>query len=200
MQLPSCASVPCRTIPLMYRGFTVGVMLAAILTGCGAPETTNGAATVTVTVTAQPGGDAPVASGASGASPTGQSVVGSAQTTDAGAKVTPLTYESPPTRPVDSDRFSDVQRWAVVDAELCAGAESINKTGYGFSLIDAEHREYRAYDSTAQPFEPTIRGGDLAPGECARGYVNFSLPEGVQIVAVRWEYPGDGGPFRWALK
>jgi hypothetical protein len=181
----------------MYRGFTVAVALVAILTGCSPSATTAGTTTVTVTA---PQANAPLPNSAGSTTPNEQAAVGEAQTTSAGAKITPLTFESPPTRPVDSDRFPDVQNWAVVDAELCAGTESINKTGYGFSLIDADHREYRAYDSTAQPFEPTIRTGDLAPGECARGYVNYELPEGIQIVAVRWEYPGDGGPLRWAVK
>jgi hypothetical protein len=90
----------------------------------------------------------------------------------------------------------------VLDAELCAGPRStLTKTGYGFSLIDAENREYKDYDWTSQPFKPQIGGtGDLAPGECARGYVNFALAEGVRIVAIRWDYPGGGGPLRWALQ
>jgi serine/threonine protein kinase, bacterial len=127
-------------------------------------------------VTSTPSASAP---GTTTTEPTQQqAVLGESRTTSVGVRATPFTLENPTTREPDPDfaRFEDPRPWAVVDAELCAGAEPIAKTGYGFTLVDAENREHKAYDSTLQPFEPTINGGNLAPGECARGYVNFELP------------------------
>jgi len=126
----------------------------------------------------------------------------SCQTNPAGVKATPFTLENPTARQPVSDftRNADPRPWAVLDAELCAGSKALVKTGYGFTLVDAQGREYKSYDSTLQPFEPTISGGDLSPGECTRGYVNYELPDGVEIVAVRWDYPGGGGPLRWTLQ
>jgi hypothetical protein len=133
--------------------------------------------------------------------PASQGVVGQPQVTSLGVKATPITFENPTARQPDFVSHEGPRPWALLDAELCAGPRStLTKTGYGFSLIDAENREYREYDSSPQPFKPQIDGGDLAPGECARGYVNFALPEGVRIVAIRWDYPGGGGPLRWALQ
>lgn len=131
----------------------------------------------------------------------GGAALGEAQTSSKGVKATAMALENPTTRQPDADfaRLEDPRPWAVLDAELCAGSDKLTKTGYGFTLVDTEGREYKSYDSTLQPFEPTISGGDLAPGECARGFVNFEVPDGVQLGAVRWDYPGGGGPLRWTL-
>lgn len=127
--------------------------------------------------------------------------LGEAQTTTEGVKATAVALENPTMRQPDADfaRIEDPRPWTVLDAELCAGADKLTKTGYGFTLVDADGREYKSYDSSLQPFEPTISGGDLAPGECARGVVNSNLPIGVRLAAVRWDYPGGGGPLRWTL-
>lgn len=165
--------------------------------GCADDPDTATPATVTVTVTATPPTTTSTAAGLASAA------IGQPQTTSVGVRATPISFENPTTRQPDPDftRYDDrPTTWAVLDAELCAGAEPLTKTGYGFTLLDAENREYNSYDNTAQPFEPTIGGsGDLAPGECARGYVNFEQPQGVQIVAIRWDYPGGAGPLRWTL-
>lgn len=93
---------------------------------------------------------------------------------------------------------AELGQWAVIDGELCAGSDPINKTGHGFSLVDAARNEYKPADS--QQFVPSIPGsGSLPPGECVRGLVAFDIPTDAHMVAVRWEYPGDGGPFRWAI-
>lgn len=170
-------------------------VVAAALAGCGGSATR---ATETVTVTAQPSSQTAAATPTPAAKP---AVVGTSQMTETGVTATPITLENPTTRVPDRvvSRPGSPQGWTVLDAELCAGSEKIRKTGYGFTLVDADNREFKSYDSSLQPFKPTITGGDLAPGECARGYVNFQLPADAKIVAVRWEYPGDGGPLRWAL-
>lgn len=134
-----------------------------------------------------------------------EGALGQTLTTGIGVRATPFSFENPTSKQPDADfaRFNKEARpWAVLDAELCAGLESkLTKTGYGFSLLDADNREYKSYGSTAQPFTPIIGlSGDLGVGECARGYVSFALPEGVQVVALRWDYPGGGGPLRWTLK
>lgn len=134
-----------------------------------------------------------------------EGALGQPLTTGIGVRATPFSFENPTSKQPDPDfaRFKKEARpWALLDAELCAGLESkLTKTGYGFSLLDADNREYKSCDSTAQPFTPIIGlSGDLGVGECARGYVSFALPEGAQIVAVRWDYPGGGGPLRWTLK
>lgn len=148
---------------------------------------------------------APSSSSAMSSSPQStitEAALGEAQTTSVGVKATPFTLENPTTREIDADFavFDEGQPWAVLDAQLCAGTKSLSKTGYGFTLLDADGREYKSYDSTAQPFSPTISGGNLAPGECTRGFVNFELPAGVQVVTVRWDYPGGEGPLRWTLQ
>lgn len=171
---------------------------AALLTACG--ESSKDEATQSVT------SEAPVRSATntrpSTSAPVTRPVLGQSQTTRAGVKATPFTLENPTSREPDSDfaRYEDPRPWSVLDAELCAGSAELAKTGYGFTLTDAQNREYKSLDSTLQPFEPVIDGGDLAPNECARGFVNFEIPAGVQIVAVRWDYPGGGGPLRWALQ
>lgn len=130
-----------------------------------------------------------------------EAALGVAQTTSVGVKATPFALENPTTREIDADfaAFDEGQPWAVLDAQLCAGTKPLSKTGYGFTLLDADGREYKSYDSSAQPFSPTISGGNLAPDECTRGFVNFELPAGVQVVTVRWDYPGGEGPLRWTL-
>ncbi|GEM_PF-4762022 len=183
-------------------GIVVGLVVGFVI-GRGGEDGAE-AVSVAATPTVE---QAPAASGGSKATtPSAASAarftVGETQTTTDGMKATPLALENPSSRVPDlSFRSSSGSgAWTVLDAELCAGSKTINKTGYGFTLIDAEHRTYKSYDSTSQPFKPTISGGSkLAPGECARGFVNFQLPDGVKIVSIRWEYPGDGGPFLWTL-
>jgi serine/threonine protein kinase len=149
--------------------------------------------------------DAPSTSLSSGAaSPpasSGEAPLGQAQTTTEGVKASAVALQNPTTRQPDADfaRIEEARPWTVLDAELCAGTNKLTKTGYGFTLLDTEGREYKSYDSTLQPFAPTISGGDLAPGECARGVVNYEIPDGVRLAAVRWDYPGGGGPLRWTL-
>lgn len=139
------------------------------------------------------------------AAPISQPVVGQPQTSSTGVKATPIALVDPATLEPDPHfaRTYPPLPWTVLDAELCATSAPVYKTDYGFTLIDSQNREYKKYTehSPAEPFKPTIGPtGDLAPGECARGYVTFALPEGVDIVAVRWDYPGGGGPLRWALQ
>lgn len=171
---------------------------AVLLAGCGGGATR---ATETVTVTAQPSSSSQTAAPATTTQAAKPAGLGTAQMTSVGVTATPFTLENPTTRQPDPSvaKFEGPQAWTVLDAELCAGTTKIAKTGYGFTLVDAANREYKSYDSSLQPFTPTITGGDLAPGECARGFVNFQLPADAKIVAVRWDYPGGEGPLRWQL-
>lgn len=175
---------------------SAAVLSGLALAGCAGSSGTASTTTVTVTRTVSAGASAEPTAAAT------QAVVGQPQTTSLGVKATPITFENPTARQPDPmfARHEDSRAWSVLDAELCAGSEPLTKTGYGFTLIDADNREYKSYDSSLQPFGPGIGGGgDFAPGECARGLVNFEQPQGVQIVAIRWDYPGGGGPLRWTL-
>lgn len=184
-----------RIQPIVLAGLIPAA--AALLAGCASGGGTT-RVTETVTVTAEPSSTQAAAPTAPQAKPAG---LGTAQMTSVGVTATPFTLENPTTRQPDPSvsKFEGAQPWTVLDAELCAGTEPIAKTGYGFTLVDEANREYKSYDSSLQPFTPTITGGDLAPGECARGYVNFQLPPDAKIVAVRWDYPGGEGPLRWPL-
>jgi len=180
-------------MPLMLRAFTVSIAAAAILTGCGGTATTATTTTVTVTKTA-PAAQTAVAAAAA--------TVGQPQTGEGGVRATPITFEYPATRTPDNPNYNatGAASWAVLDAELGAGNRPINKTGYGFTLVDASHVEYKSHDYMTQQVVPAFSGtGTLAPGECARGLVTFDLPANAAITTIRWEYPGDGGPLRWAL-
>ncbi|MCJ0907020.1 hypothetical protein [Rhodococcus sp. ARC_M6] len=186
--------------PWITGGLVTLLVIAGILVGGDRDESKSTSSAATTTALRSPVSDASTPGGARTKAQTQQFPLGETQTTVDGAEVTPLTLENPTDRVPDSafSRSNEPGAWTVLDAELCAGARQISKTGYGFTLVDAANREYKSYDSSSQPFKPTISGGKLAPGECARGYVNFQLPAGVEIAAVRWEYPGDGGPMRWA--
>lgn len=176
----------------------VGVAAVMALAGCSG---SSGSSSTTAETSTEPAWPPPTNAEAA---PPPAGVLGQSLNTSLGVKATPITFENPTSRQPDPDfaRHKEARPWALLDAELCAGLESkLTKTGYGFSLLDNDNREYKSYDSTAQPFQPTIGlTGDLGPGECARGYVSFALPEGAQIVAIRWDYPGGGGPLRWNLQ
>ncbi|WP_133055982.1 hypothetical protein [Mycolicibacter longobardus] len=178
-----------------------GLLLAGCSSG-GSPAGTSTGITAHSTPSVNTGeaeaGPASPTVGSEGGFPDLNPVVGHGQTTGAGATITPHSFEYPTNRSPDFP--AEKGQWAVLDGELCAGSEPINKTGYGFSLVDAEHHEYKPFDSSRPPFSPSITGtGTLLPSECTRGLVAFDVPQGTNIVFVRWEYPGDGGPLRWAV-
>lgn len=195
------SSWACRTIQLVHRllvGALTTAFTSALLIGCTGGHSDHKAGTTrTADLLLKPGiptdGTPDIGGSTIGSS---SPHVGQSQMTAAGATITVHAFENPAVQ--SGVRPAQVGQWVTIDAEMCAGSAQLNKTGYGFSLIDAEHHEFKA--DNWQQFVPAFPGtGTLLPGECTRGFVAFDVPNGSRVVTVGWEYPSDGGPFRWTV-
>ncbi len=169
----------------------VVVVAAALATSCGGGGKKKAASTTTSANTTTAGAGAPGATttaavGATGTTPTTTSATTPAQASvtklgsrvdTAQGNVTVYAYEAPVSPPGATPQPGNV--FADIDAEGCAGPSAGPNTGIGPQFFYLQLGQ-SAYHPVGTSKEPALRATKLAPGQCARGWVTFEIPQGAK--------------------
>ena len=165
------------------------LVAAAQTTSCGGGDKKKNAAPTTIA-------RANTATTTGAASTTGSPANGTTPTTTAAARpsqasvvklgdrvdtaqgnVNVYAYEDPVSPPGATPHPGNV--FADIDAEGCAGPNAGPNTGIGpqFFYLQVDQSAYHPVGTSK---EPALRATRLAPGQCARGWVTFELPQGAK--------------------
>ena len=85
--------------------------------------------------------------------------------------------------------------FSVIDAEACAGTAqmSINPFSFGLQMPDNSR-----VNSGISALDPSLHAASLAPGDCARGYVTFEIPQGQAPNFVLFDQ-SNAPPVKWSV-
>ena len=124
--------------------------------------------------------------------------LGTEQATPVGNRVTVFELEAPAEPDAAlSEEPEEGATLAAVDGQFCAAAgEDVRALSESdFFLVTSDERLLSYWDEPVNtPRFPASH--TAAAGECVRGWVAFIVPEGDEVVAVRWDTNGTGmGPF-----
>lgn len=178
-----------------------GLLVAAC--GAQAAEAPPSTGTVTATVTATPATKTitetvtstvtPSAVAAPTAAP--PAAIGTAQTLPGGTKITVHQVKIPVDVP-GIDTITPGYIWAGVESELCVAEPNVSVSWNPWGLTDDGGRQYKAnsslYNQFPQPSYP-FAGDPVLPGECARGWIMFEVPNDGSITKVRYANTNPSG-------
>lgn len=114
-----------------------------------------------------------------------------------GSQVTVFGAQTPPADPTAVKVPADsLQQPALVEAQVCAGDKRVSTEVAFFQIKDDQNHYYLVWnvpaEDVAQAF-PTKTV--LEPGDCARGFVPFQVPEGTRIASVIYSPAANGENF-----
>jgi Domain of unknown function (DUF4352) len=122
--------------------------------------------------------------------------MGETATLASGDQVTVYSYTSSVAPPNQFSTPKPGNEFSVIDAEACAGnaSMSINPQSFGLQMPDNSRLD-PAFTSAV---EPRLNLSNLAPGDCARGYVTFETPQGQAPDFVLFEQ-SNAPPVKWSV-
>jgi hypothetical protein len=195
------------TAPSRRRRVAAFLLVAALSAGAGACSDTGGESPMARNDASNSGQDPTVSTVAAAPAPTtsvDETRLGTEQATPVGNRVTVFEVEQPaePDAPL-TEELEDGATLAAVDGQFCATAgEDVRALSEGdFFLVTSEERLLSYWDQPVNT--PRFPASFTAKaGTCVRGWIGFIVPEGDDVVAVRWDTNGTGtGPFlEWQVR
>jgi len=170
-----------------------GMLLAACSSGDDEPTLSDEQPSDSTTTTA-----APTETTSTTAAMPDEFTVGQTVETASGNPVTVYTYEQPVPPPDEFQVPSPSGEFAAIDVEECYEVETSGPTSpYGsfdFELIMADNTRRQPVPDVKMP---PLSFGDLALGDCVRGWVSFEVAQGERAVEVTFTFTDV--PIKWQV-
>lgn len=177
-------------------------LLAFALTSCAGTPADPVTVTVTETVTAEPEPEPEQDETAAEEveAPT-TFAVGQTQTMDDGWTVTVYAVDTDPAPNAPAPESAGT-KWTAADVETCnSDSTGASVSSSPWNIVDTANRQFEPSSVGYQQFpEPSYGWGDvpIAPGECIRGWIVFTVAQDAQLTTVKYQ-PSGLEPMLWAI-